>query len=322
MSLPSQHPSYDSTRKPHPRWADGNFRDGDQSDRWHSRAAKSSPPIKRGDNDHGDHSHPDRLPSIKTETHLDSSRLYSFNLSSPASAVRYNAYQSGDPSPPLSAYEQDRRHQYETEIHRSSGSQAYPSPLGNPGSAYQEHRHTSGSNYSGGSGGYDQEYDDDHTYQQRHSPTTQTYCNCRSNPGAVHSLAALTHQLQNTTSTLRQFAPHAPDSQCLLYKRITELNNLIQLASIVLRLAECLLIRSVYRVSGGNLRPSGPSVTYSSGGALPTPETDVMSPISAQSSPFEPPPSSNGQDWGAIAAAGYNPYFPIHPSEQQAMYTN
>ncbi|KZP07509.1 hypothetical protein FIBSPDRAFT_762805 [Athelia psychrophila] len=283
--------------KPHPRWADGNFRDGDQSDRWHSRAAKPSPPIKRGDNDLGEHDHQDRLPSIKTEAHgLDGSRLYSFNLTSPSSALRYNNYLSEEPSPPLSAYDHDRRPSYPSEIPRSSATQPYPSPSVAPSSSYHSHRQNTGSNYSGGSGGYDHEYEDDNGYSQRYSPPTHTYCNCRTNPAAVHSLTALQQQLQSTTAALRQFAPHAPDSQCLLYQRITQLNSLIHQV--------------------------GQSVSYSNGGALPTPETDVMSPISATSSPFDPPPTNNGADWGAIAAAGYNPYFPMHTNEQQSMYTN
>jgi hypothetical protein len=47
-----------------------------------------------------------------------------------------------------------------------------------------------------------------------------------------------------------------------------------------------------------------------------------MSPLSSASSPFDPPSAGHpGQDWTAIAAAGYNPYFPINAGEN-GMYTN
>ena len=77
------------------------------------------------------------------------------------------------------------------------------------------------------------------------------------------------------------------------------------------------------RISGGNSRasPAGPSVAYGPG-ALPTPETDIMSPLSSSGSPFDPPSAGHpSQDWSAIAAAGYNPYFPINAGEN-GMYDN
>jgi hypothetical protein len=118
----------------------------------------------------------------------------------------------------------------------------------------------------------------------------------------VHALIPLNHQLQNATNALRQYGHHAPDSQCLLYRRIAELNDLMH---------------------GGNSRasPAGPSVAYGPG-ALPTPETDIMSPLSSSGSPFDPPSAGHpSQDWSAIAAAGYNPYFPINAGEN-GMYDN
>jgi hypothetical protein len=79
----------------------------------------------------------------------------------------------------------------------------------------------------------------------------------------------------------------------------------------------------VTRISGGHARgsPTMPGGTYGAG-ALPTPDTDIMSPLSSASSPFDPPSATHhGQDWTAIAAAGYNPYFPINAGEN-GMYTN
>lgn len=77
------------------------------------------------------------------------------------------------------------------------------------------------------------------------------------------------------------------------------------------------LIFFVMRISGGHARgsPTGHNGTYGAG-ALPTPETDIMSPLSSNGSPFDPPSATHpGQDWSAIAAAGYNPYFPLNPGE-------
>jgi hypothetical protein len=73
---------------------------------------------------------------------------------------------------------------------------------------------------------------------------------------------------------------------------------------------------SVMRISSSNAgSAAGPGVTYGPG-ALPTPDTDIMSPLSSASSPFDPPSADHpGQDWSAIAAAGYNPYFPLNAGE-------
>ncbi|KAJ3506747.1 hypothetical protein NMY22_g17150 [Coprinellus aureogranulatus] len=64
--------------KPHPRWADTNFRDGDPNEKWHSRATKCVPLSKRGI---GSDDHPPRsgrgngLSPIKTEPPTDVGEL-------------------------------------------------------------------------------------------------------------------------------------------------------------------------------------------------------------------------------------------------------
>ena len=75
------------------------------------------------------------------------------------------------------------------------------------------------------------------------------------------------------------------------------------------------------RISGSAQgSPPGTGATYGAG--LPTPETDIMPSLSSTSSPFDPPSAGHpGQDWPAIAAAGFNPYFPLNPGES-SMYTN
>jgi hypothetical protein len=218
-----------SAGKPHPRWADGNFRDGDQSERWHSRAAKYSSPAKRGADSEGVEQETNgRVPSIKVEPHPDKNRsspIYDF---SPSPGPSYPDFQSGVPSPPLLSYDNDRRHSFESD-RAHNGSTMMTAMSFHP----QDHHHGSSPSYSNGSsGGYDaNEFDDERIFAQRFaaasSPVPQ-FCACRSNPSTIHALIPLNHQLQNTANALRQYAHHTPDSHCLLYRRIVELNNLMQ----------------------------------------------------------------------------------------------
>jgi hypothetical protein len=101
----------------------------------------------------------------------------------------------------------------------------------NPVISYHHHPDSS-SPYSTGSSGFDHsEFDDDRAFAQRFaaasSPVPQ-FCACRSNHAIVHALIPLNHQLQNATTALRQYPHHNHDTQCLLYTRIAELNNLMQ----------------------------------------------------------------------------------------------
>lgn len=223
-----------STGKPHPRWAEGNFRDGDQSERWHSRAAKYSSQVKRGGTEAEPvdvdelPDHDARIPSIKVEPHSDNGRspLYGFGSASPSS-LRYNNFQSGVPSPPILPYDNNRRGSYDAS---ARSPMSYSSTSTAVYHQQQHQHHDNASSYSEGSGGYDQS-DFGEDYQQRYgpaSPPIQSFCACRSNPGTAPALIALNRQLQNSTSVLRQYANHTPDSQCMLYRRITELNNLMQ----------------------------------------------------------------------------------------------
>lgn len=290
--------------KPHPRWADGNFREGDQSERWHSRAAKYSPQNKRG-TEVVDQDPNGRLPpSIKTEPHTENNRspLYDFSPS-PNSSMPFSDFQSGVPSPPILPYDNERRPSFESERPHVS-TMSYSSTSTAPTISYHQHTDSS-SPYSNGSSGYQSEFDDERVFAQRLAAASSpipSFCGCRTNPAMAHSLISLNHQLQNTTNALRQYAHHSPDSPCLLYRRVAELNNLMH---------------------GGSAResPSGAGVTYGPG-ALPTPDADIMSPLSSTSSPFDPPSAgTSSQDWTAIAAAGFNPYFPLNAGET-SMYTN
>ena len=167
--------------------------------------------------------HDGRIPSIKVE---DSGRspLYGFGSPPPSSSLRYNNYPNEVPSPPIIPFDNSRRGSYDASA-RSAMSYSSSSTA-----IYQQQQnHDNASSYSGGSGGYDQSDFED--FQQRFgpaSPPLQSFCACRSNPGTAPALIALNRQLQNSTSVLRQYANHTPDSQCMLYRRIAELNNLMQ----------------------------------------------------------------------------------------------
>jgi len=221
--------------------------------------------------------------------------------------LRYNNFQSEVPSPPSSIipFDNPRRGSYDAST-RSAIS--YSSSSTAIYHQQQNQQHDNASSYSGGSGGYDHS-DFSEDFQHRYgpaSPPIQSFCACRSNPGTAPALIALNRQLQNSTSLLRQYANHTPDSHCMLYRRIAELNNLMH---------------------GGSGRgvPVNSGTTYGPG-ALPTPTDSEMmspSPLSSTSSPFDPPSAGHqGHDWAAIAAQGYNPYFPIPSADTAMQYTN
>ena len=116
--------------KPHPRWADSNFRDGDPNEKWHSRATKCLPAQKRGSQpqspqqpqQNGQHTTDgggnvstngtggdprngvstrgmqSLLSPIKSEPMTDTNNnahLYRFSPS-PAPSMRYHSFQQGD----------------------------------------------------------------------------------------------------------------------------------------------------------------------------------------------------------------------------------
>lgn len=227
--------------KPHPRWADGNFRDGDPNEKWHSRATKCAPQVKRlGNPPEGDDpGGPGRgimsslLTPIKTEAPSDTShpQLYRFSPS-PAPSMRYHTFQTDIRAPSSSSFENDQRQSYTGQ------------PSGNSPVSYQSssssHPYDSQRSgplpYSGGSGSGGGGYsvaEDDRVYGDRfsHSSSPPAFCSCRTSPATGHAYIALSQQLQSTLNALRQYSQHPPNSPCLLYRRIVELNNLMQYVS-------------------------------------------------------------------------------------------
>lgn len=214
--------------KPHPRWADSNFRDGDPNEKWHSRATKCVPLSKRGvGDDHPARNRGNMLSPIKTEPSTDSQdpSLYRFSAS-PAPPVRYHTFDIRRTSSngSFDAPDQQRQQQYNSP---TSLNMPYPtSPTahfnGTSGSSYPDNRNGSyaiGSNSDDGSNYSDQ-------YSSNGS-TPQNFCPCRNHPTTGVAFMNLQQQLQNSLTSLRQF-PHPPNTSCLVYRRVAELNDLLQ----------------------------------------------------------------------------------------------
>lgn len=79
----------------------------------------------------------------------------------------------------------------------------------------------SGYGFGGGSPGGDVYWRND--VRDHSSPEDDLFCTCL----GAHTYAALNHQLRGTINNLRQ-QPHTPTSGCRLYKRIVELNELLE----------------------------------------------------------------------------------------------
>lgn len=312
--------TYGWTGKPHPRWADSNFRDGDPNEKWHSRATKCIPVTKRRG------SSPERtngrvvLPSlspIKTEPVNDvSSRLYRFSAS-PVPPMRYqNNFQNDVRSTPLSSSYENEHPPYP----QSNGN--YHPHTGSP-SAYHAPPHSSSipSSYSDGGSYTLSGSDDGNSYHSGHgdqySPS-HTICSCRTSPGSSMAYISLAHQLQTSLNSLRQYSPHPPNTSCIIYRRVVELNNIMQYVFVIFLLYH--LPPSWLYISGQD-SPDG-RASYDSAPQ----EREILTPLSASSGPasFHHTGSSSGpvspHEWGTITSTGnYNPYFP--PQGEHGMYT-
>ncbi|KAF8074025.1 hypothetical protein FPV67DRAFT_1560287 [Lyophyllum atratum] len=273
--------------KPHPRWADSNFRDGDPNEKWHSRATKCAPLNKRRPSSQErppGRPLPSSLSPIKTEPATEASpHLYRFSPS-PAPSMRYHSFQADVRSPSSSSY---------NEQHQPYSSSTYHPPSSSPTASYHgpQHHNSVPSSYSDG-GSYTLSGSDDgnpyHGEYPTHNPPASQMCPCRTSPGTGVAYISLAQQLQTSLNSLRQYSHHPPNTSCLLYRRIVELNNIMH----------------------GNESSDGGS-SYDNG----VPEREIMTPLSASSghTSFHTGSSSgqvSPQEWGTLAATGYNPYFP------------
>lgn len=173
---------------------------------------------------------PSLLSPIKTEpTNEPSPNLYRFSPS-PAPSIRYHTFQSDLRSPSTSSFDNERHPPYSNgnsnvNFH-SPSSPAVPFHGTSNGNSIP-------SSYSDGGGG-SYHSDDSNTfhnnleYNGSSRPSPHVYCACRTSPGLGLAYISLAHQLQSALGALRQYSNHTPNTQCLLYRRIMELNNLMQ----------------------------------------------------------------------------------------------
>ncbi|KAK0202128.1 hypothetical protein DFS33DRAFT_1489923 [Desarmillaria ectypa] len=275
--------------KPHPRWADSSFRDGDPNEKWHSRATKCAPlSAKRRA----------PSPSIKTEAPPDGSA----NGTSNGNGGTLYRFSPSPPAPTSMRYHQNLSAEYST---NGAGPGSYHS---SPGSGSAGYANTNGYSDAGGGGGG--EYarggggggggGGGYAGDEAEHP----YCSCRTSPGASHAYMSLSHQLQSTLTALRQYSSHPANTPCLLYRRITELHNLMQFRS--------------------NEPEAG---TYDSN--TPT-DSEILTPLSASSSTHGGPPFHNSSppggvsphEWNTMSTPNYNPYFPMQSNEHGGMYNH
>jgi len=287
--------------KPHPRWADSSFRDGDPNEKWHSRAAKITPLAKRRGHSPERLGLGDRMPSrippplmspVKSEPSTDGSTLYRFTPSPPA--ARYNGYDQQHPS-------------YNESYHTPSTSPSVQYTNGTNGAIPSSYSDSGSYNLSGSDDG--NVYPSDQ-YNSHH--ISSNICSCRTNPATGIAYISLAQQLQSSLSSLRQYSHHPQNTSCTLYRRIVELNNAMQYVPVV---------RSPPANQANSCHLSGnepaeahapPNNTFENA----IPDREIPTPLSASSGHGSFHTGSSAgvapQEWNALAAAGYNPYFPVH----------
>ncbi|KAL1950517.1 hypothetical protein VTO73DRAFT_5641 [Trametes versicolor] len=272
--------------KPHPKWAEPNFCDGDVTEKWHSRSSRrlqyQKLPRDRHDDGAGLQGSNGRMPpAIKTETDPPQHQLYRFTPSPPTSAVDnatgqpYNLYRG-----------QDAQQHGHTVYSPTDDSSCYSSPSSASVMTYSEARHGVSSMGHGG----------DQYYQEQY---VQHACSCVTNPAAGNALIGLTNQLQNTLALLRQLPEHNSRHTCVILRRVAELNDIMH-------------------GSNATNMPAAPSYD----GLSTTPETELsMSPIST-SSQSSVSAASLHEQWSNTMpqSTGYDTYFPVATTQEHAVF--
>ncbi|KXN84330.1 Heme-responsive zinc finger transcription factor HAP1 [Leucoagaricus sp. SymC.cos] len=307
--------------KPHPRWAENNFRDGDPNEKWHSRATKYAPSKRSPDSANRANragSGNNIVSPIKTEPISEtSSGLYRFSPSpGPGTgSMRYNQSFSGEVrasnGSPTSPYDE----QHQRNFHVGSPNQGY---TGHPPNTYHAHSGSGASSYSTdttGSYGSNHGYGNPNANDQYHgSPHQQVYCPCRTSPTTGVAYLTLSQQLQNSLPPLRQYTHH---SQCQLFRKINELNDLMHNGI------------EFNDPTTANHGTAAGQQTQPYDSNTPS-DNELLTPLSASSghASFHPGTGSPGvspQEWNNLAAAGYNPYFPLpatNGADHHSVYTH
>ena len=235
--------SHDSTPslyagKPHPRWADPNYYEGDASDKWHTRSAKrlgankQRRPQSPGQNGNG----PTSGISVKTE---------------PVNDMQHSAYYRLSPSPPPnSAVSTTLAYGVNTvqTNHFSSGFDGTVAASGGTGNACSpvsyspsspaDYGDSASSSSSGMNGAYHFSPDARKLCTRPHFPSTDTtprdtfrydeQCGCTSNPTSGHTFSTIARQLDAISNYLQQLPEHSQSQKCGIFRRIQELRSILQ----------------------------------------------------------------------------------------------
>ncbi|KAL6303885.1 hypothetical protein BKA93DRAFT_734316 [Sparassis latifolia] len=269
--------------KPHPRWAEPSFCEGDANEKWHSRSSKRGQPQYQKMRPDGvdERVHASSVASststlVKAEQTVNPSHQQFYRLPPSSSSAYPN---TGHLLP--QTFSRDRQQSPTDDLCYTSSTSAV---------TYGDHRHSDAATTSHCDQYGQQPYSRSMTVE---SDSMQPSCSCLTNPAAGLPLIALTNQLRSALGILRQLPEHNTHHQCIILRRIMELDDLMH---------------------GNN--PG--AVSGSSYDALPTPtETEILSPISTSSH------SSMGnamQEWPTMStSSGYDSYFSV-PQGQHGTY--
>ncbi|KAI0301126.1 hypothetical protein B0F90DRAFT_1719396 [Multifurca ochricompacta] len=265
--------------KPHPRWADANFCDGDPNEKWHSRASKRPPGMRidlrrqRSSFDIGQPNTSSSHTPIKSEPG-DLSQNFPYRFSPSPDSAQASPYQMFPPQNSASASYHEHAMQYGTNGNSSSDGSAGSSSY----SPYLQHP-----------GAYHSDAGADPRYRTQQGGT----------PGGIAVLLGLSQQLHGAIGVMRGLQEHNGHAPCVLTRRIQELGDILH---------QC----CAEPYASGNDSVGG----YES---LSTPpDSDVITPLSSgEAAPIRASQLQEWHALSQAQGSAYNPYFPPvpeHPS--------
>ena len=195
--------------KPHPRWADDNFCNGDPNEKWHSRASKRTGMRlelgrQRNSFDVGQPNTSASHTPIKSEPD-NLSHNFPYRFSPSPDSAQPSPYQMFPPhGPPSTSY-----HEHPMQYGPGNGG---PSSEGSTGSSY--------SPYMQPPGPYHPDAGTDPRYPSQGSDSRRdVYCPCHTNPNANAVLVGLSQQLHGTIGVMRGLQEHSGHTPCTLTDR-------------------------------------------------------------------------------------------------------
>ncbi|KAF8272808.1 hypothetical protein EI94DRAFT_1655653 [Lactarius quietus] len=201
--------------KPHPRWADRDFCDGDPNEKWHSRAAKR-PGMRldlRRQRNSFNVGQPNTSAShtpIKSEPG-DLSRVSPTVFPIPGLGSSLTISNVPPHGPPSASY-----HEHPMQYGPSNGAS---SSEGSTGSSYSPYMQA---------GAYHSEASTDPRYRSQGSDSRgDVYCPCHANPNASAVLVGLSQQLHGTIGVMRGLQEHSGHTPCSLTRRMQELSDIL-----------------------------------------------------------------------------------------------